>query len=290
MKAKKTTDTDAEAEAVDAGTIDLAEFAPPPGGWARLDRAAACIGERHVPWRAGRDPHSLGERARSLGLDVVPSVGAAGIAVRVADLGRLLSPAELEAIRPDLGELEAEAIGLQTARNLTGLKSLRDRDLVELLARRGVAVDRTSGRPEVSMSQVIWFSRILAAERRHRNGESDLHPASVALPLLRRAMSAGPGDDDMDPDAELEWYSERLDIRGDTRPVDNGYRTRSVPTAGGWDLFRLAGILVPGADVEGYRRRLSEARAAVLGSPDRPAAEERIITHNGRKFLVEAGA
>jgi hypothetical protein len=142
-----------------------------------------------VPRRPGRDLHGLVERARSVRLDS-EALYRNDLAVRARDrdLGRLLDPAELEALAPEMDALQAESIDLTTARRLIGLARLRDADLVALLGRRGIATSWAGGRAAASMSACLNLGRILGRERASGGGEGDLFPARVVLPLLRAVM------------------------------------------------------------------------------------------------------
>lgn len=277
----------------------MAELATPLTGWVRPDRVAILLEERCFPWRPGREPHSLAERAGRLKLDASP-VRRGVVAVRAPDLARLFSPEELDAVADDIESLQAETIDLRTARQLVGLTRLRDRELIGLLGRRGIPVSWSHYHGAVSLSACCWLGRLLVEERAWRPDPSDLFAAGAVLPLFRQA-----GPESVEGDGETLSASEELDrrcrlwdVRGPSKMVEEAWRETAIETACGYDLFRLCGVAMPGSDVAGYRRRLADAYGTVLGAsapdPAGPsespaAAPGRIIRRGGRQIAVEEG-
>ena len=232
------------------------------------------------------DPDGIFRDAERRGIELASPSGSGWHSCRVRDLpalvGESLARSVAAAQRRHGIEFVAASVGLQYCPGVS------PGELVGLAERRRVLVNRSSGgNPRMSRSGLVALGRLLVRERAaspvlgelerrrlERLGEplgddDDWFPGAEAMPLLRRAMRtyASPGADAIDqsdrdkprenPDWELVHRAGMLGIRWARERA--GKWAAGRVRLWGFDSYRLAGIVLPGMNIDRYEELLAQA-------------------------------
>lgn len=241
--------------------------------------------------KPGCEPDALERACQRLGIEVDTSDHRRAGLIRVEDIEKYVGPARARAIRygnandkPDMLRADAAAhlLGVFYSDDSGPVLAVSRGETIALAERRGVLVDRSPAVPVVSRSGLIWLKRILDVERKYPIADADWFDGEKALPEMRKASSVF-----MSPATKIDtsdFNNPRAVDAVETDLIDRcrligvrwkKHRGKPWEAPGparvvGFDLFRLYGIEMPGADVATYREMMDAAHESVIPSKTSP--------------------